>query len=134
MYTYIIYIYIYIHRERERPYPQYGRDFPAEIPEMFWKDPGNALRALSGIKMTGLPKTSLLIFVVFARFIALTAKFWQVCAQQRHKETDNILNTTTKCGCYVTGACVARSVRNKTDTREIFDHLWILERSFEHEF
>ena len=72
--------------------------------------------------MTGVSKTSLLIFVVFARFIALTAKFWQVCAQQCHKETDNSLNTTTTCGCYVTGACVTRSVRNKIDTREVFDH------------
>ena len=83
--------------------------------------------------MTGVSKTSFLIFVVFARFIVLTAKFWQVCAQQCHKETDNILNTTTKRGCYVTGACVTRSVKNKTDTREVFDHLWILEGSFEHE-
>ena len=28
----------------------------------------------SGIKMTGVSKTSLLIFVVFARFLALTTK------------------------------------------------------------
>ena len=26
------------------PYPQYGWDFPEEILEKFWKDPGNALR------------------------------------------------------------------------------------------
>ena len=32
----------------------------------------------SGIKMTGVSRMSLLIFVVFARFLALTAKFWQV--------------------------------------------------------
>ena len=59
--------------------------------------------ACSGMKMTGVSKTSLLIFVVITRFIALTTTFWQVCAQQCHKDTDNILNTTTKCGCYVTG-------------------------------
>ena len=84
----------------------------------------------SGIKMTGVSKTSLLIFIVFAQFIALTAKFWQVCAQHCHKETDNILNTTTECGCYVAAACVTRSIRNKTDTREVFDHLWVLKGSF----
>ena len=27
------------------PYPQYGWDFPAEVPEKIRKDPGNALRA-----------------------------------------------------------------------------------------
>ena len=102
------------------------------IPRRWFWQCWNDFAAL-GIKMTGVSKTSLLIFVVFARFIVLTAKFWQVCAQQCHKETDNILNTTTKCGCYVTGACVTRSVRNKTDTREVFDHLWALEGSFEHE-
>ena len=31
------------------PYPQYGWDFPEEIPEKFRKDPGNALRAFPGI-------------------------------------------------------------------------------------
>ena len=31
------------------PYPQYGWDFPEEIPEKIRKDPGNALRAFPGI-------------------------------------------------------------------------------------
>ena len=30
------------------PYPQYGWDFPEEIPERLRKDPGNALRAFPG--------------------------------------------------------------------------------------
>ena len=37
------------------PYPQYGWDFPEEIPENFRKDPGNALRAFPGIRL-GCPK------------------------------------------------------------------------------
>ena len=42
------------------PYPQYGWDFPEEIPEEFRKDPGNALRAFPGIPLTstaGMPQT-----------------------------------------------------------------------------
>ena len=42
------------------PYPQYGWDFPEEIPEKFWKDPGNALRAFPGIPLestAGIPQT-----------------------------------------------------------------------------
>ena len=40
------------------PYPQYGWDFPEEIPEKFRKDPGNALRAFPGIPLestAGIP-------------------------------------------------------------------------------
>ena len=33
------------------PHPQYGWDFPEEIPEKFRKDPGNALRAFPGIPL-----------------------------------------------------------------------------------
>ena len=33
------------------PHPQYGWDFPEEIPENFRKDPGNALRAFPGISL-----------------------------------------------------------------------------------
>ena len=36
--------------------------------------------------MTGVSKTPLLIFVVFARFLALTAKFWQVNDHQQMQE------------------------------------------------
>ena len=32
-----------------KPSPQYSWDFPEEIPEKIWKDPGNALRAFPGI-------------------------------------------------------------------------------------
>ena len=42
------------------PYPQYGWDFPEEIPEKFRKDPGNALRAFPGIPVestAGIPQT-----------------------------------------------------------------------------
>ena len=42
------------------PYPQYGWDFPEEIPEKFRKDPGNALRAFPGILVestAGMPQT-----------------------------------------------------------------------------
>ena len=42
------------------PYPQYGWDFPEEIPEKFRKDPGNALRAFPGIPVestAGMPQT-----------------------------------------------------------------------------
>ena len=42
------------------PYPQYGWDFPEEIPEKFRKDPGNALRAFPGIPVkstAGTPQT-----------------------------------------------------------------------------
>ena len=42
------------------PHPQYGWDFPEEIPEKFWKDPGNALRAFPGIPVestAGMPQT-----------------------------------------------------------------------------
>ena len=42
---------------------------------------------LSGIKMTAVSTTSLLIFVVFARFQALTAKFWQVNNQRKREES-----------------------------------------------
>ena len=41
------------------PYPQYGWDFPEEIPEEFRKDPGNALRAFAGIPVkstAGIPQ------------------------------------------------------------------------------
>ena len=40
-------------------YPQYGWDFPEEIPEKFRKEPGNALRAFPGISLestTGMPQ------------------------------------------------------------------------------
>ena len=40
------------------PHPQYGWDFPEEIPEKFRKDPGNALRAFPGIPVkstAGMP-------------------------------------------------------------------------------
>ena len=33
------------------PHPEYGWDFPEEIPEKFRKDPGNALRAFPGISL-----------------------------------------------------------------------------------
>ena len=42
------------------PHPQYGWDFPEEIPEKFRKDPGNALRAFPGISFestAGMPQT-----------------------------------------------------------------------------
>ena len=42
------------------PHPQYGWDFPEEIPEKFRKDPGNALRAFPGIPLestAGIPQT-----------------------------------------------------------------------------
>ena len=42
------------------PHPQYGWDFPEEIPEKFRKDPGNALRAFPGISLestAGMPQT-----------------------------------------------------------------------------
>ena len=41
------------------PYPQYGWDFPEEIPEKFRKDPENALRVFPGIPLestAGIPK------------------------------------------------------------------------------
>ena len=41
-----------------RPHPQYGWDFPEEIPEEFRKDTGNALRAFPGIPVestAGIP-------------------------------------------------------------------------------
>ena len=41
------------------PHPQYGLEFPEEIPEKFRKDPGNALRALPGISLestAGMPQ------------------------------------------------------------------------------
>ena len=41
-----------------------------------------------------LYRTSLLIFVVFARFIVLTAKFWQVYDHQRQELTMNQSKTT----------------------------------------
>ena len=45
--------------------------------------------------MTGVSKTPLLIFVVFAQFLALTAKFWQVNDhQQRQELTMNQSKTT----------------------------------------
>ena len=42
------------------PYPQYGWDFPEEIPEKFRKEPGKALRAFPGISLestAGMPQT-----------------------------------------------------------------------------
>ena len=42
------------------PHPQYGWDFPEEIPENFRKDPGNALRAFPRIPLestAGIPQT-----------------------------------------------------------------------------
>ena len=42
------------------PYPQYGWEFPEEIPQKFRKDPGNALRAFPGILLdstAGMPQT-----------------------------------------------------------------------------
>ena len=51
------------HKPREDgpfgPHPQYGWDFPEEIPEKFRKDPGNALRAFPGIPLkstAGIPQ------------------------------------------------------------------------------
>ena len=41
------------------PHPQYGWDFPEEIPEKFQKDPENALRAFPGIPVestAGMPQ------------------------------------------------------------------------------
>ena len=41
------------------PHPQYGWDFPEEIPEKFRKDPGDALRAFPGISLestAGMPQ------------------------------------------------------------------------------
>ena len=41
------------------PHPQYGWDFPEEIPEKIRKDPGNALRAFPGIPLestAGMPQ------------------------------------------------------------------------------
>ena len=41
-------------------YPQYGWDFPEEIPEKLRKDPGNALSAFPGISLestAGMPQT-----------------------------------------------------------------------------
>ena len=46
-------------REINGPHPQYGWDFPEEIPEKFRKDPGNALRAFPGIPVestAGIPQ------------------------------------------------------------------------------
>ena len=42
------------------PHPQYGWDFPEEIPEKFRKDHGNALRAFPRIPLestAGIPQT-----------------------------------------------------------------------------
>ena len=45
--------------------------------------------------MTGISKTPLLIFVVFAQFLALTAKFWQGERPPKRKElTINQSKTT----------------------------------------
>ena len=44
---------------------------------------------LSGVKMTRVSKTSLLNFVVFARFLTLTAKVWQVNDHQKMQRTDH---------------------------------------------
>ena len=41
------------------PHPQYGWDFPEEIPEKFRQDPGNALRAFPEISLestAGMPR------------------------------------------------------------------------------
>ena len=49
----------------------------------------------SGIKMTGVSKTSLLIFAVFARFLALTAEFWQVNDHRKGQEQTMNQSKTT---------------------------------------
>ena len=49
----------------------------------------------SGIKMPGVSKTSLLFFIVFARFPALTAKVWQVNDHRRGQELTMNLSKTT---------------------------------------
>ena len=49
----------------------------------------------SGIKMTGASKTSLLNFVVFARFLALTAKVWQVSNHRNSQELTMNQSKTT---------------------------------------
>ena len=41
----------WVRASRIGPHPQYGWDFPEEIPEKFRKDPGNALRAFPGISL-----------------------------------------------------------------------------------
>ena len=46
-------------------------------------------RQISGIKMTGVSKMWLLIFVVLARLLALTAKVWQVNDHWRKERTDH---------------------------------------------
>ena len=46
--------------QRVNNFPQYGWDFPEEIPEEFRKDPGNALRVFPGISLestAGIPQT-----------------------------------------------------------------------------
>ena len=42
------------------------------------------------------------------------------------ENTQHSLNTTSRYGCYDTSACATRSVRNRTDTREVDDHLGLL--------
>ena len=49
----------------------------------------------SGIKMTGVSTMSLLIFVVFARFLTLTATFWQVNNHQKRQELTMNQSKTT---------------------------------------
>ena len=51
--------------------------------------------ALSVIKMTGVSKTSLLMFVVFARFLISTAKFWQVNDHRKMQELTMSQSKTT---------------------------------------
>ena len=66
-----------------------GRTFVANLQEHFGQFDANTpfpCPRFSGIKMTGVSKTSLLIFVVFARFLALTAKFWQVNDHRKRQE------------------------------------------------
>ena len=49
----------------------------------------------SGIKMTRVSKMSLLIFVVFARFLPLTARFWQVNDHRKMQELTMNQSKTT---------------------------------------
>ena len=49
----------------------------------------------SGINTTGVSKTSLFIFVVSARFLAFTAKFWQVNDHQNRQELPMNQSKTT---------------------------------------
>ena len=50
---------------------------------------------ISGLKMTGVSQTSLLIFVVFARCHALTVKFWQASDHRKRQERTMNQSKTT---------------------------------------